>query len=240
MEYIKFIQQKLFYFCSPMSLKFNISDNLLIDFLFSLPQSKNNETVSIFLKNLLVKFSQKFLNLRHQSQITCFIFYISVFTIILENLQIFENNFSMPQPQKIIKLFANIQEILLYPFNIQKYSEKFFEKNSSILKIQSQLENDLNDLYNHLFSPEEISLLSILIITNLLDSENLLKPNLLIKSFNEFDVRFKSTSIQVINQFTLCIEYDLKIEKIFQYFSRKQTENQFSGFKIGFITDVNM
>jgi hypothetical protein len=238
MEYIKSIKQKLFYFSSPLNLELNLTNNSLIEFLFSLPESEMNNPVSIFLKNLLIKFSEKFLKIKNQCNITTyhsttFTFYILLFTTILENLQNFENNFSQPQSEKIIEIFNKIKEILLLPFNNKKNSKK---NNTSILKIQSQLENDFNNLYNHLFLPEEISLLSILIITNILDSEDLTKPNVFIKSFNTSDVIIESSKIQVRKEFILTTQYNSKIVNFFENCDKRNIPKF---FKIGFITDVN-
>jgi hypothetical protein len=221
MEYIKIIKERLFFFSSVLNIKFNLKENFA-DFILALPEEEKSNPVSIFLKNLLIKFSEKFLKFKNaDTHYQYFEIYLIFLTNILLSLENYEKNYLI----KTQECFYKIKDKLLSPLKMNQVIKS--NTSSNILSLQLKLENDFNNFYNHLFLPEEISLLSIVLITKILDSEDLLNPNLFVKSINTSGI---TSNIRLQNEFILRTDYNNQIFKFF-----KNMENF---FKIASLTDV--
>lgn len=183
MEYIKFINTKLNLFSSPLNINFEESFDLYLKHILELEQEK---PIDILIQKIFISYSEKF---RKEDNMN-FIFYLTLITTILINLE--SSNRLVSENFQILK---------------NKFLSLFKYENKSIIEIQGKLEKEMNTLYNHLFSQQEISILSVLIITCIIGKEDITVDSLFIKSIP--NVELPNTN----KYYLITIDYDKNLEK---------------------------
>jgi hypothetical protein len=168
MEFLENLSKILYYYSSPLNIKFDKSYNLQ-EFIFK--DLTIQTTIDIFLKNFIIKFLEK-----NCENIQNNIFLVSFMIIIFQELEYAEKMLKVER--KII--FMEIQKLL---FNIldKKHKEMIDKLNFS------QLENFTMEEFlknSHLFSEEEIVILPIVLLKTILNFEDFLEAKIIVSSID--------------------------------------------------------